>query len=132
MSGSLIGNDKIYLSGLAFHGFHGALPEEIKLGQRFTIDLVLHLDLHDACESDQLVDSVDYSEVFELVRSVVEGDRVRLIETLAGRISAAIFAQFQRVQSIRVRVSKPGAPIRGIFCDVGVDLERKRVDSTPS
>ena len=35
--------DVIELRGLAFYGYHGALPEERSLGQRFVIDLALGL-----------------------------------------------------------------------------------------
>ena len=40
--------DNIKLTGMEFFGYHGALAEENKLGQRFLVDLELYLDLHQA------------------------------------------------------------------------------------
>ncbi|MBR0328475.1 MAG: dihydroneopterin aldolase, partial [Selenomonadaceae bacterium] len=46
--------DRITLTGMEFFGYHGVLPEENKLGQRFVVDLVLELDLHQAGLNDDL------------------------------------------------------------------------------
>ena len=40
--------DKIFIHGLALHAHHGVLPYEAKVGQSFTIDLMLEIDLSTA------------------------------------------------------------------------------------
>ena len=41
--------DKITLK-TCFYGYHGALPEENQLGQRFNLDIELYLDLKEVGE----------------------------------------------------------------------------------
>ena len=41
------------------------LPEERRLGQKFTVDLALSLDLRAAGRSDQLEQTVSYADVYQ-------------------------------------------------------------------
>ncbi|HZK19007.1 MAG TPA: dihydroneopterin aldolase, partial [Clostridia bacterium] len=52
--------DRIFLQGLQFFGYHGVLPEERELGQRFTVDLEMAMDLAEAGRTDNLDDTVNY------------------------------------------------------------------------
>lgn len=56
--------DKLVLRGLRFHGYHGVLKEEQKLGQKFVVDVDAWLDLSKAGETDSLEDSVSYAELY--------------------------------------------------------------------
>src|SRR5688572_11446492 len=98
--------DKIMLNQMSFYGYHGALLEENKLGQRFVVDVELHLNLQNAGKTDQLENSVDYSHVFFAVKQIVEEERFRLIETLAEKIAEGLLAKFS-VPEVLVRVIKP-------------------------
>lgn len=66
-------NDIIFLNGMRFYGYHGALPAENEIGQIFIVDITLKVDLHDAGQSDDVRDTVHYGEVFEDVKEIVEG-----------------------------------------------------------
>ncbi len=46
--------DRIILSDLGFFGYHGVMPEEAVLGQRFFVDLVCGIDLREAGRTDDL------------------------------------------------------------------------------
>lgn len=61
------GGDKLVLRGLKFHGFHGVKPEERKLGQKFLIDVDAWMDLRVAGRSDQLSDTISYTEIYRSV-----------------------------------------------------------------
>ncbi len=104
--------DKIILDGLVFYGYHGVNPEERVQGQRFVVDVELTLDLSRAGLSDDLNATVNYASVFKVTRSIVEGEPANLIEAVAERIAAEILSRFG-VESGRVRVRKPWAPIKG-------------------
>ena len=80
-------NGRIHLKNMLFYGYHGDLAEENKLGQRFIVDLVLTLDIAEVVRTDALEATVDYVRVHEVCRELVEGKKVRLIETLAARIA---------------------------------------------
>jgi dihydroneopterin aldolase len=99
--------DRILLEGMVFHGRHGTLPAERELGQPFVVDVELQLDLRPAGLADDLSQTVDYGEVHRQAREVVEGEPVKLTETVAERIAAAILENHPSAESVRVRVTKP-------------------------
>lgn len=118
--------DKILISGIRVKGFHGVLPMERVNSQEFLIDCEMHLNLNLAIKSDDLSKTANYAEVAHLVKKVVEGPSLNLIETLAGKIGDQILNKFRRVQKVIVTVHKPEAPIDIEFLDVAVVVERKR------
>lgn len=99
--------DRILLGGMIFYGYHGVLPAERELGQRFVVDIELECNLRPAGLSDDLTKTVDYGEVYGKTREIVEGEPVNLIETVAERISASILEEHRLVETIRVKVTKP-------------------------
>jgi dUTP pyrophosphatase len=123
--------DTIQLHGLTFYGYHGVHAEEQRLGQRFVVDADLRLDLKPAGRSDALERTVNYSAVARVLKEVIEGRPFKLIEALAEALAAAILDRFPPVQSVRVRVAKPGAPVAvapsGL---VAVEIERGRSDTS--
>lgn len=118
--------DKILLRGCRFYGYHGALPEENRLGQIFVVDAELSLDLTQASVSDDLADTVHYGLIFDVIKHQVENQTYQLLEKLGGAICQAIFEQFPPVQAIQLRIFKENPPIAGHYESVGVELERTR------
>lgn len=119
--------DTIELTGLTFYGYHGAFAEEQRLGQRFVVAVRLGLDLAEAGQTDDLTRTVDYGKVVERVRTIVEGPPFRLIEALAETIAAALLAEYERIQEVRVRVEKPSAPVAAAPSGlVAVEICRRR------
>lgn len=119
-------SDKVHLNHLAFFAYHGALPEESRLGQKFFLDLELSMDLRIAGQSDNLDDTVCYNTVYKLVQTIVSTQRFQLIEALAESIAQALLEKFNKLQAVRLTVKKPEAPIAGIFDYVGVEIFRTR------
>lgn len=118
--------DRIEIHGLAEVGRHGWFDFETEQGQRFVVDLVLELAAPGtvpAATSDDLADTVDYGTLADRVRSLVAGEPVRLIETLAERIAAVCLAD-PRVAAAEVAVHKPQAPVVGEFADIVVRIRR--------
>ena len=121
----MLGRDVIHLRGLEFYAYHGVLPEEQVLGQKFLIDMDLFRDLSQAGASDQVEDTIHYGEVYQVIKACVAGDsRHQLIEHLAEDIAQRVLGQFS-CTSVRVEVHKPQAPIPGIFRDVSVEIWRE-------
>jgi dihydroneopterin aldolase len=119
-------SDRIFINGLSLHAYHGVMAYEAKVGQTFTIDLELTIDLAGAARSDKVVDTVSYDKVVDCASEAFTQQRFRLIEAAAGKVADAVLAAFPRVQSINVTIHKPHAPIAATFSDVGVTLERSR------
>jgi dihydroneopterin aldolase len=105
--------DEISLTGMVFFGTHGVNPEERTLGQRFGLDLILRLDLTAASESDDLADTVSYSAIYKLVKREMEGEPSNLLEHLTGRIARSVLAHDDRIEHVRVTVSKLNPPLKG-------------------
>ncbi|MCX7572010.1 dihydroneopterin aldolase [Tumebacillus sp. DT12] len=118
--------DAIYLNGLEFYAYHGVFDEENRLGQRFSADVVFYLSTKEAGESDDLSKTVNYASAYEVIKSILDGQPVQLVETLCERIAAALLEQFALVQQVRVRVNKPNPPIPGILAGVAVEITRGR------
>lgn len=115
--------DKILARGLTFMGCHGVLAEEKTSPQPFEIDLEMYLDLRPAGEQDDLRLTVDYAQVFEQVRHIVEEESYNLIEALAENIAAGLLSRFP-LAGVKVTVYKPQAPVAGKFKYFGVTIER--------
>jgi dihydroneopterin aldolase len=118
--------DQVFVNGLALHAYHGVMPHEAKVGQSFSLDLVLDLDLKQASRSDKLADTVGYDQVVDVATKAFGTKRYRLVEAAAGAVADAVLAAFRQVTSIRVTIHKPHAPIAATFSDVGVSISRKR------
>ena len=117
--------DLIALRGLTARGRHGWYDEERRRGQLFRIDVILDVDTAKAAASDDLADTVDYGALARGVVEVVEGEPVRLIETLAVRV-AELCLTSPLVQHAEVTVHKPEAPLTVPFDDVAVTVRRSR------
>lgn len=122
---------RIHLKNMAFYGYHGHHPEETSLGQRFQVDLVLTSDVAEAAATDNLGAAVDYVRVYDICRRVVEHERVKLLETLGGRIIDAILHECPRVERVEIMIKKPAAPIPGTLDYVAFEASCDRAGRLP-
>jgi len=118
--------DKISLNRMEFYGYHGLFPEEKKLGQRFIVDIELYMSLKQAGLSDDMNDSIDYGEVFQLVERIVEGKAKNLIEAVAESIASDLLKQYQKLTACTVKVVKPNPPINGHYESAAVEIYREQ------
>lgn len=117
--------DRITLTGVGVVGYHGVLDSEKQSGQPFFVDITMFTDFQRASESDDVENTVNYAEVAELIRDVITGDSLDLIETLAENIAQAVLARFP-LEAVELTVHKPKAPIEVTFSDVSVTVFRER------
>lgn len=118
--------DKIILKGLEFSGKHGCFPEEKINSQNFIIDGKIYLNLEEALKSDELDLSVNYGEVFEIIKNQVENNSYDLIEKLAGEIIKDIFNYSKLIKEIKIVLKKPRPPVDGKYKYFAVEIRRKR------
>lgn len=117
--------DRITLTGLRAFGRHGVLPQERTNGQEFIADVALWLDTRAAAAADDLSLTVDYAGLADRVASIIGGEPVALIETLAQRLAEACLGD-GRVSQVEVTVHKPHAPVGVPLTDVSVTIRRSR------
>jgi dihydroneopterin aldolase len=119
--------DVIRLAGMSFYGYHGVTAAEKETGGLFEVDCDLEVDLADAGRSDRLVDTIDYHQVYNLIRETVEGKAFSLLEGLAGRLATKILDTFG-VYTVTLRVRKMTPPIPGYVKFIEVELTRSQGD----
>lgn len=117
--------DKIIISGIRLYGYHGIYPEEKKQGQWFELDVELDSDLVKAGLSDDLSDTVNYSEIYQIIKKIMEGPGVNLLEHLAQLIAEALL-ELEPVKMVRVRVKKPGLPLGSAAGYASVEIARRK------
>jgi dihydroneopterin aldolase len=124
MSPAGAGRDRILVRNLRVIGHHGVLAAEAERGQVFVIDLDLSLDLGPAGRSDDLDRTVDYGGLTGRVADLVATRRRNLVEAVAQDVADLVLAD-GRVDEVRVRVTKPHAPLR-VDAEIAVEVVRGR------
>lgn len=124
---SLEGLDRLSLKKMVFYGYHGVIPAEKELGQKWEVDVDLWLNLRQAGVSDDLAATIDYFQVYLLIKQLVEERHFRLVEALAEAIAQSIL-ESQRgtagLANVTVRVRKLQPPIAGILECAEVEITR--------
>jgi dihydroneopterin aldolase len=116
--------DRIALQGMSFSGRHGVGAAEREHAQRFKVDIELDADLSEAGRTDRLADTIDYRQVRAIAKDAIEGESVKLIETLATRIAEGVLA-LPKVRAVTVRVAKRPASMSPIEA-AAVHISRTR------
>lgn len=117
-------SDQIRVTGIKAFGYHGVLPHEATEGQEFIVDLLITLDLRAVSLSDDLTESINYADLAQIAHDNIVGERVQLIERLAGRIAEEISSAYSQITSVSVTVHKPHAPVTVDFEDISVTITR--------
>jgi len=117
-------SDQIRVNGIKALGYHGVLPHEAIEGQEFSVDLLVTLDLRAASLSDDLTETINYADLAQIAYDNIVGERVQLIERLAGRIAEEISSSYSQITSVSVTVHKPHAPVNVNFEDISVTITR--------
>ena len=115
--------DSIQVNGIRAYGYVGYLPEERVLGQWFEVDLTLWVDLEPAGQSDNIEDTLDYREAIAIVKEQITTAKFSLVEKLINAIAKQILS-LEKVNQVRVKLSKPAAPIPDFDGRITLDITR--------
>ena len=111
----------IYLKDVCFHAFHGVMSQEKVVGADFLVSLRIGYDFSKAMQTDRVDDTLNYAEVYQLVKREMEQPS-SLLEHVAGRIVDVLMRHFPMVTSIDLSLTKKNPPI-GADCEgAGVEL----------
>jgi dihydroneopterin aldolase len=117
-----------FIEGLEVYGHHGVPPEERVLGQRLLYDVRLTIEECRAAETDQVEDTVDYTEVIDLITEVATEKSYSLLERLAQVTAETILRRFALLDEVWVQVTKPHPPVACAQASVGASVELQRAD----
>ena len=118
--------ESIHIAGLEIYAYHGCNEDERREGQVFLLDITMEADLAAACQSDDLRDTVNYSDVIRCAASAFTCEAYNLIERAAQVTAQAILEQFPVIESVTLRAHKPDAPVLYPAADIYVEIKRGR------
>ena len=100
---------------MRFHAFHGVLPQERLVGNDYEVTVVMDCDISSAALSDDVADTINYAEAYEVVRKEMM-EPCHLLERVAWNIGVALLARFDRLAAVEVSIVKRNPPM-GADCD---------------
>ena len=125
-------NDRIFLEGIKFHGFHGLTRMERQVGVRLAVDVTLETSLERSGSLDRVSATIDYRKVHERVieleylpKALTIRKSHKLLESFAHSLIHDLFSRFS-ADRITVRVRKETPVLDGIVDAVGVVMSRNR------
>lgn len=120
-------NDRVFVTNLCIHGYHGVAKAEKSLGQRFYVDIDCRI-AGPRSANDTMDSTVCYAELCDVAERLSAMTTFNLIESFAHQLASEILSKFVIVETVRVQIRKPSAPIRHPVDFVGVEVERRRHD----
>ncbi|MGB9640143.1 MAG: dihydroneopterin aldolase [Anaerolineales bacterium] len=117
--------DKIFIKELIARGIIGVNQWERAVPQEIVISLTMFVDTRPASQSDDVGDTINYSDIAKRALQLAETQKRLTVESLADDI-AKLCLEDERVKKVIVRVEKPGA-VR-FTKSVGVEIERSHSD----
>ena len=115
----------ISLNNIKFYAYHGCLEEEAKIGGNYIVDVIIHTDFSQAAKTDELNQTVDYCDVYEIVKKEM-AIRSKLIEHVAQRIGSSLLSSIKNIQSADIQLTKIAPPMNGDVESVTVKLVVQR------
>ncbi|HMC06485.1 MAG TPA: dihydroneopterin aldolase [Solirubrobacterales bacterium] len=112
---------EVEIRGLSIYTHHGVTEAEREIGQRLEIDLSFDVPDCDAVLTDRLEDTIDYSEVCDIVALAATERSYRTLERLAHVIGERLTERFG-CESVRVRAAKPEPPLPLSVEEVAVEV----------
>ncbi len=102
----------ISIEGMEFYAYHGCFAEEQLIGTWFVVDLFMETDTAEAERTDQLDKTVNYLEVYQLVKKEMETNS-KLLEHVGRRILNAVKNNYPQITDATVKVRKMNPPLGG-------------------
>ncbi len=111
----------ILLQGLHFYACIGVGEQERVVGNEYVVDLRLGYPLAAAMESDDVADTLNYAEVFNVVRNVMKLP-AKLLESVAGAIVRELCVRFPEIETVDLKLVKLNPPMGADSDGAGVEL----------
>jgi len=111
----------IVLDGMEFFAYHGCFSEEQIIGTRFVVDLHLETNTKEAEESDILSKTINYQEVYLVVKEQM-AIKSKLLEHVSRRILNIVTERYPEIDFAEIKISKMNPPLGGKLGSVSVIL----------
>jgi dihydroneopterin aldolase len=118
---------EVELRGISIYTHHGVSDAEQEVGQRLEFDLSFDVPDCDAVLTDRIEDTIDYSEVCDIVALAATERSYRTLERLAQVVGERLIERYG-CESVRVRAAKPEPPLPISIQEVGVEVTQERAE----
>jgi dihydroneopterin aldolase len=116
---------EVEVRGLSIYTHHGVSDAEQEVGQRLEFDLTFDVPDCDAVLTDRVEDTVDYSEVCDIVALAATERSYRTLERLCHVVAERLMERFD-CDSVQVRAAKPEPPVPYPVQEAGVEVTLER------
>ena len=117
--------DKIRIKKLRLPIIIGTLEHEQKFPQNVVFNIELEYDMRKAGETDNQFDAVEYSAVERRIIEFVSASHFQLLEALGEGVVQNCFCVDERIQTVRIRITKPAAAVRAEAIEIEIERSRK-------
>lgn len=97
------------------------LPQERETGGEFLVSVRAKYPLDKALESDNVADTLNYAEIFEIINKEMQKPSC-LLEHVAGRIGRSIFMNMPQIEALDISVAKTNPPMGADIGCASVEL----------
>ena len=111
----------VELHRVRLYAFHGVMEQERRVGGDFEVTLRVGLPMERAMTTDDVADTLNYADLFEVVRREMAVPS-RLLEHVAGRIAKAVEALAPQATAIDLWLTKLNPPMGADCGGAGVEL----------
>jgi 7,8-dihydroneopterin aldolase/epimerase/oxygenase len=115
----------VEIRGLSIYTHHGVTDAEQEVGQRMEFDLTLEVLHGDAVLTDRVEDTVDYSEVCDIVALAATERSHRTLERLCQVVAERLMERFE-CETVTVRAAKPEPPLPYPVQEAAVEVSLER------
>src|SRR4030042_2374679 len=121
---------KINIKDLKLFGYHGIKQEKKTSGQNFLFNIIIDIAKNsfekDGLYQDNILNTVNYSEIIILIKEINSNNRFNLLETFSEVLAEKIISYSPLILKVKVRIEKISPPIKESIGAVGVELELER------
>ncbi|MCL2028024.1 MAG: dihydroneopterin aldolase [Bacteroidales bacterium] len=108
---------------MKFFAHHGCFETERVVGTSFNVNLAFDVDTGKAEVSDDISDTVSYSDVYQVVKTEMQMPS-NLLEHVAHRIANAVLQTFPQTSNVELEIQKLNPPLGGEIGYAGVKIYR--------
>ena len=117
-----MGEFTIELRNLQFYSFHGLYEEERIAGGDFVVDVWAKFPAEDHV-LNSIDETVNYAALFAIIKEEM-GQPRQLLETVAQSIAEKIYAKYNVIKEVKIRIEKKKAPIVGLNGSVAASYKK--------
>jgi len=100
----------VELTDVRIYATHGLYEEESITGQEFRLNIRLCYSVVSELVT-AIEDTINYVEVFQLVKKEILKDRHLLLEACAMNLARMLKKRYPQITQLDIRIEKPNAPI---------------------